>query len=86
MAGCLFDQKVIVPSKSKIVDCAVTQIVKIEGEANYVVMGEVVGIHLRDDCIKKGRFDVTTFQPLARLGYRDYAVIEDLFELKRPDD
>lgn len=67
-------------------ECRLTQIVELPGAANKVVFGEVTGIHLRDDCIRDGRFDVTTFQPLARLGYRDYAVITELFELTRPDD
>lgn len=67
-------------------ECRMTQIVKIEGEANFVVFGKVVGVHLRDDCIVDGRFDVTTFNPLSRLGYRDYTVVREVFELKRPDD
>ena len=28
----------------------------------------------------------TTFTPLTRLGYRDYAHVRDPFELARPDD
>lgn len=67
-------------------ECRMTQMVKIEGENNFVVFGEVVGVHMRDDCIKDGRFDVTTFQPLSRLGYRDYARVTDVFEIIRPDD
>ncbi|WP_406648656.1 flavin reductase family protein [Aliisedimentitalea scapharcae] len=67
-------------------ECKLTQIVTLPGAANRVVFGEVVGIHLRDNCIVDGRFDVTTFQPLARLGYRDYSVVTDLFSLSRPDD
>lgn len=67
-------------------ECRMTQIVKIEGASNFVVFGEVTGIHLRDDTIVDGRFDVTTYQPLSRLGYRDYAVVENVFELARPDD
>jgi flavin reductase (DIM6/NTAB) family NADH-FMN oxidoreductase RutF len=51
-----------------------------------LVVGEVVGVHLRDDCLVDGRFDVTRFQPLARMGYRDYAVVRNVFELGRPDD
>ncbi|MGY9039686.1 MAG: flavin reductase family protein, partial [Rhodobacterales bacterium] len=50
------------------------------------VFGEVVGVHMRDDCIKDGRFDVTTYQPLSRLGYRDYARVTEIFEIIRPDD
>lgn len=67
-------------------ECRMTQIVKLEGESNFVVFGEVVGVHLRDDCVVDGRFDVTRFSPLSRLGYRDYARVQDLFELARPDD
>ncbi|NUH65936.1 flavin reductase family protein [Sulfitobacter sp. S0837] len=67
-------------------ECRVTQIVQLPGEANFVVFGEVIGVHLRDDCLVDGRFDVTTFQPLSRLGYRDYSAVRELFELKRPDD
>lgn len=67
-------------------ECRMTQIIEQLGASNFIVLGEVVGIHLRDDCLRDGRFDVTLFQPLSRLGYRDYAVVRDVFELARPDD
>lgn len=67
-------------------ECKLTQITTLPGRSNRVAFGEVVGIHLRDDCLRDGIFDVTTFKPLARLGYRDYSVVQDLFSLSRPDD
>jgi len=67
-------------------ECRMTDIVKIEGASNYIVLGEVVGVHLRDDCLKDGMFDVLSFQPLTRLGYRYYSHVQDLFELRRPDE
>jgi flavin reductase (DIM6/NTAB) family NADH-FMN oxidoreductase RutF len=67
-------------------ECRMTQVVKIEGEANYVVFGEVVGVHLRDDCLTDGKFNPARFGLVGRLGYRDYAIIRDGFELTRPDD
>ncbi len=67
-------------------ECKLTQIVKLPGAANMLVLGEVTGVHMRDDCLRDGRFDVTTFQPLSRLGYRDYSTVQDVFELSRPDD
>ena len=67
-------------------ECRMTQIVTLEGEANKLVLGEVIGVHMRDDCLTDGMFDVTKFQPLTRLGYRDYSVIRDVFSLARPDD
>lgn len=66
-------------------ECRMTKIVKIEGKTNYVVFGEVVGVHLRDDCITNGYFDVLKFTPLARLGYFDYCKVTDLFNMKRPE-
>jgi flavin reductase (DIM6/NTAB) family NADH-FMN oxidoreductase RutF len=67
-------------------ECRMTQILKLEGRANFLVLGEVVGIHLRDDCLVDGVFDVLRYQPLTRLGYRDYARITEVFSLKRPGE
>lgn len=67
-------------------ECKLTQIVDLLGRNNFLILGEVTGIHLRDDCLKDGRFDVTQFHPLARLGYRDYAVVTSVFELARPGE
>lgn len=67
-------------------ECRMTQIVQIEGAANFVVFGEVIGVHLRDDCVVDGRFDVTQYKPLSRLGYRDYTCVQEVFEIIRPDD
>jgi flavin reductase (DIM6/NTAB) family NADH-FMN oxidoreductase RutF len=67
-------------------ECKLTQIVELPGACNRLVLGEVIGVHIRDNCLRDGRFDVTTFQPLARLGYKDYTYVKDVFELKRPDE
>lgn len=65
-------------------ECKLTQIVQLPGAANFAVFGEVIGVHLRDDCLIDGKFDVTKFGMLARMGYQDYAVVRDVFTLKRP--
>jgi flavin reductase (DIM6/NTAB) family NADH-FMN oxidoreductase RutF len=67
-------------------ECRLTQIVQLPGAANFVVFGEVTGVHLRDDCLVDGVFDVTRFNPLTRLGYQDYAVIREKFSLRRPGE
>ncbi|MEM1065394.1 MAG: flavin reductase family protein [Pseudomonadota bacterium] len=67
-------------------ECKLIEIVELPGQSNLVAFGEVVGIHLRDDCLVDGVFDVTRFQPLARLGYRDYARVTELFSLTRPGE
>jgi len=68
-----------------VLECRLTQIIKLEGEANFAVFGEVTGVRLRDDCMVDGMFDVTRFAPLARGGYRDYSVVRELFQLDRPE-
>ena len=67
-------------------ECRLTRIVQLEGAANFAVFGEVVGVHMRDDCLKDGEFDVLSFNPLTRMGYRDYSVIREKFSLKRPGE
>jgi len=65
-------------------ECKLTHIHTLEGQNNFVVFGEVVGIHMRDDCLTDGIFDVSKFQPLTRLGYRDYSRITEVFSMTRP--
>lgn len=67
-------------------ECRLTQVVKLEGASNFAVFGEVVGVHMRDDCVVDGLFDVTRFTPLARLGYRDYSAVREVFSLDRPGE
>ncbi|KAE9630181.1 flavin reductase family protein [Parasedimentitalea maritima] len=67
-------------------ECKLTNVVTLPGEANRVVFGEVLGVHMRDDCLVDGTFDVTRFVPLARMGYRDYSAVREVFSLTRPDD
>jgi flavin reductase (DIM6/NTAB) family NADH-FMN oxidoreductase RutF len=67
-------------------ECRLTQIVTLPGEANLLVLGEVVGVHIRDDCLRDGRFDYAAFRPLARLGYRDYTAVGEVFEMTRPGE
>jgi len=67
-------------------ECELIDLVPLRGTDNIMVLGEVTGIHMRDDCMNEGQFDVTRFQPLARLGYRDYTRVSDLFSLNRPGE
>ena len=54
------------------------------GQASTVVTGTITGIHIADDVIVDGKVDVAAYQPLARLGYMDYAQITELFAMQRP--
>lgn len=54
-------------------------------EAAYtMVLGQVLGVHIADEFITDGFLDITAVKPIARLGYRDYAVINEVFQLTRP--
>jgi len=52
----------------------------------YMVLGEVVQTHIRDEFIKDGRFDTVGARPIARMGYRDYSTVTASWELGRPSD
>ena len=67
-------------------ECVLVQEVTLPGTDNVMMIGEVTGVHLRDDCIVDGRFDVTRYRPVARLGYQDYAVVREVVTLARPDE
>ena len=51
---------------------------------SYLVLGQVVGVHIDDRFIKNGMVDTAAMQPIARCGYHDYAVVQSVFSLVRP--
>jgi flavin reductase (DIM6/NTAB) family NADH-FMN oxidoreductase RutF len=57
-----------------------------DGSRQVVVIGQVVGIHIADDVIVDGIIDVRKVNPLARLGYLDYAKLDfdTMFEMRPP--
>jgi flavin reductase (DIM6/NTAB) family NADH-FMN oxidoreductase RutF len=71
-------------------ECKLHQLVELPpdpktGKRNVMVLGLVVGVHIDDAFIVNGRFDTARAQPVARLGYYDFAVVTEAFEMKRPD-
>lgn len=53
-----------------------------------MVLGEVIGVHIRDDLITAdGLIDVARMQPLGRLGYDDYTRVDEdtIISMDRPD-
>lgn len=69
-------------------ECRVLRIVDLPcddpASTNNVVFGHVVGIHIDDSVLTDGRVDTAKIKPIARLGYMEYAVVEDVFEMRRP--
>ena len=72
-------------------ECKLLQTVRLHdlgGKATdqYVVFGQVVGIHIDERFIKDGLLDTAAMQPIARAGYHEYFVStpQTKFSLRRP--
>lgn len=65
-------------------ECRVWKVIDLPGAQNTLVIGEVVGVHIDDAVLVDGMVDVTRYVPLARLGYRDYAAVREVFPMTRP--
>lgn len=63
-------------------ECRLVQVIALLGAHNFLVLGEVVGVHIRPDCLIGGRYAPPN--RLARLGYADYACLSESFPLARP--
>ena len=50
----------------------------------FLVLGQVVGVHIDEAYIKNGMLDTVALAPIARCGYADYAVVDKVFSLGRP--
>lgn len=83
-ADCKIVKAPRVAASPAALECKLYKIIDLPGENNVMVLGEVVGIHLDESVIVNGIFDVTRYNPLARLGYKDYTAVTDKFVLERP--
>jgi len=65
-------------------ECRMTQIITLEGGADFMVIGTVVGVHIDPACLDaQGCFTPALFGQMARLGYMDYAEVRDTITLPR---
>lgn len=67
-------------------ECRYHQTLRLPGKGPMgtvdVVIGEVLGIHIKDTFITpEGKLDILKIRPIARLGYYDYTCIESIFEM-----
>ncbi|GAB4362231.1 MAG: flavin reductase family protein [Oricola sp.] len=69
-------------------ECLVTEIRRVRGlkgeTGNWMVFGEVVGVHIDDAMLTDGRFDLAKARPVTRLGYLDYGMAPEIVALPRP--
>lgn len=71
-------------------ECKVTSVIEtndVEGNLTgaVIIIGQVVGVHIKDEVIRDGRFDVNLAEPVSRLGYMDFGLTSDLHEMLRPE-
>jgi flavin reductase (DIM6/NTAB) family NADH-FMN oxidoreductase RutF len=71
-------------------ECICVSIERLRGiggveSSNYMVIGQIVGVHIDPAFLNNGIFDTARARPLGRCGYRgDYAEVTSLFEMVRP--
>jgi flavin reductase (DIM6/NTAB) family NADH-FMN oxidoreductase RutF len=60
----------------------------VDGRAvdGWIIIGQVVGVHIDDAFLRDGRFDTVAAQSIARCGYRDYTTVTEMFAALRPTD
>jgi flavin reductase (DIM6/NTAB) family NADH-FMN oxidoreductase RutF len=70
-------------------ECKVSEILHLKDMSgtltdNYLIFGQVVGVHIDAAFIKDGLVDTAAMRPIARCGYFDYAVVDEVFAMPRP--
>ena len=70
-------------------ECRVTELVKLKDvdgsdSGRRLVLGRVVGIHVDERFVRQGRVDSAAMRPIARGGYDEYSVVEQVFSMPRP--
>lgn len=65
---------------------SVTELADMDGRPldRFLVIGQVVGVHIDEGYLVDGLFDTAKAQALARCGYMDYAAVFETFRMDRP--
>ena len=51
----------------------------------HVAFGQLVGVHIDDRFIANGKINTAAMKPIARCGYDQYAVVDSVFSMTRPE-
>ena len=68
-------------------ECKLLKSIKLKSnsrEFSTMVMGEVIGIYIKDSFIEKGRVNSVAMRYVARMGYSEYTTVSSKFKMKRP--
>ena len=68
-------------------ECKLLKSIKLKSSSrkfSTMVMGEVIGIYIKDSFIVKGRVNSAAMRYIARMGYSEYTTVSSKFKMKRP--
>ena len=68
-------------------ECKLLKSIKLKSSLSKfstMVMGEVIGIYIKDSFIEKGRVNSAAMRYVARMGYSEYTTVSSKFKMKRP--
>jgi flavin reductase (DIM6/NTAB) family NADH-FMN oxidoreductase RutF len=90
-APCRLVRPLRVAESPAALECKVTDVLHLRDLAGqetgrYLVLGQVVGVHIDESYLKNGLFNTAKAVPLARCGYHDYASVTAVFEMLRPGE
>ncbi len=59
-----------------------------DGIESTMIIGQVLGTHIKDEYILDDKLDISKFTMIGRLGYRDYCKVNEhsMFKMTRPDN
>ena len=67
-------------------ECKLVKIIKLQSNSektSTMVVGEVIGVYIKNKFIKNNRVDSVSMKYIARMGYSEYTTISSKFNLKR---
>ena len=68
-------------------ECKLLKSIKLKSSSrkfSTMIMGEVIGIYIKDSFIEKGRVNSAAMRYVARMGYSEYITVSSKFKMKRP--
>ncbi|MBI2305553.1 MAG: flavin reductase family protein [Chloroflexi bacterium] len=66
-------------------ECRLKQVIEFGGQQSWLVIGEVVQFHVRDDLYYDGKINLHLLKPLGRMAGVLYCYTHDTFEMRPPE-
>ena len=69
-------------------ECKLLKTIKLKSNTrkfSTMVMGEVIGIYIKDSFIELGRVNSAAMRYVARMGYAEYTTVSSKFKMKNPN-